>query len=89
MEENKNSKTTPDNPRKEKDPDNFDFQQAGPEQQEQKEEKLWRADTSTESRQNAGNKQQQDQNYLTKEDLPDASNESTGKMGSGQRQDSN
>ena len=89
MEENKNSETTPENPRKEKDPDNFDFQEAGQEQQEQKEEKLWRAETPSESRQNAGNNQQQDQNYLTKEDLPDASNESTGKMGSGQRQDSN
>jgi hypothetical protein len=33
--------------------------------------------------------QQANQNYLTKEDLPDASNESNGKMGSGLRQDSN
>ena len=33
--------------------------------------------------------QQANQNYLTKEDLPDATNESKGKMGSGQRQDSN
>lgn len=29
------------------------------------------------------------QNSLDKSDLPDSSNESTGKMGSGQRQDSN
>ncbi len=35
------------------------------------------------------NDQQDQKNYLTKEDLPDATNESTGKMGSGQRQDSN
>jgi len=33
--------------------------------------------------------QQENQNYLTKEDLPDATNESKGKMGSGLRQDSN
>jgi len=33
--------------------------------------------------------QQESENYLTKEDLPDATNESKGKMGSGQRQDSN
>ena len=33
--------------------------------------------------------QQENENYLTKEDLPDATNESKGKMGSGQRQDSN
>jgi hypothetical protein len=30
-----------------------------------------------------------EQKGLTKEELPDATNESTGKMGSGQRQDSN
>jgi hypothetical protein len=35
------------------------------------------------------NEQQENQNYLTKEDLPDATNESKGKMGSGLRQDSN
>jgi hypothetical protein len=36
------------------------------------------------------NKQQQSQGEgLTKEELPDSTNESTGKMGSGQRQDSN
>ena len=33
--------------------------------------------------------QQENQNYLTKDDLPDATNESEGKMGSGLRQDSN
>ena len=33
--------------------------------------------------------QQENQNYLTKEDLPDATNESKGKVGSGLRQDSN
>ena len=33
--------------------------------------------------------QQANQNYLTKEDLPDATNKSEGKMGSGLRQDSN
>jgi hypothetical protein len=49
------------------------------------------ADESNEHdmRQNVRNDRQQNQNYLTKEDLPDATNESTGKMGSGQRQDSN
>jgi len=41
------------------------------------------------TRQNVREDQQQNENYLTKEDLPDASNESKGKMGSGQRQDSN
>ena len=39
--------------------------------------------------QNVKQDQQQNQNYLTKEDLPDATNESKGKIGSGQRQDSN
>lgn len=34
-------------------------------------------------------KNREQQGGLTKEDLPDATNESTGKMGSGQRQDSN
>ena len=33
--------------------------------------------------------QQENQHYLTKDDLPDATNESKGKMGSGLRQDSN
>ena len=41
------------------------------------------------SRQNVKQDQQQNENYLTKEDLPDATNESKGKIGSGQRQDSN
>ena len=41
------------------------------------------------TRQNVKQDQQQNENYLTKEDLPDATNESKGKMGSGQRQDSN
>jgi hypothetical protein len=41
------------------------------------------------TRQNVKQEQQQNQNYLTKEDLPDATTESKGKMGSGQRQDSN
>ena len=35
------------------------------------------------------NKQSSQGGGLTKEDLPDSTNESTGKMGSGQRQDSN
>lgn len=39
------------------------------------------------NQQNDKNREQQ--GGLTKEDLPDATNESTGKMGSGQRQDSN
>lgn len=34
-------------------------------------------------------KEKSGQNILTKENLPDATNESKGKMGSGQRQDSN
>jgi len=33
--------------------------------------------------------QQQQGNYLTKDDIPDSTNESTGRMGSGLRQDSN
>ena len=41
------------------------------------------------ARQNVKQDQQANENYLTQKDLPDATNESKGKMGSGQRQDSN
>ena len=67
-----------------------------------KDEQIWRSDApdipehgdAKTSGKKPGNKserseQQESENYLTKEDLPDATNESKGKMGSGQRQDSN
>ena len=67
-----------------------------------KDEQIWRSDApdipehggAKTSGKKPGNKserseQQENENYLTKEDLPDATNESKGKMGSGQRQDSN
>ena len=95
---NKSSQSTPDNPRKEETQDNFDFEPADQDPNQQQDEKVWKADAPaipegteepTGSSQKANKNQQQNQNYLTKEDLPDATNESTGKMGSGQRQDSN
>ena len=41
------------------------------------------------TRQDVKQDQQHNKNFLTQEDLPDATNVSKGKMGSGQRQDSN
>jgi hypothetical protein len=80
--------------RRETSSDNFDFQPAVKEEQQRKDEKLWQGDApdipeEADLANKVRNDQQQYQNYLTKEDLPDATNESTGKMGSGQRQDSN
>ena len=68
---------------------------------ERKDEQIWRSDTpdipehgdakasGKKTGQSERSQQQANENYLTKEDLPDATNESKGKMGSGQRQDSN
>ena len=67
-----------------------------------KDDQIWRSDApdipehgdaktsgTKATRSSERSQQQENQNYLTKEDLPDATNESKGKMGSGQRQDSN
>jgi len=94
MDKNKTAEPTSNNSRKETNSDNFDFQPAGKEEQQRKDERLWRGDVpdipeEADLANKVRNDQQQYQNYLTKEDLPDATNESTGKMGSGQRQDSN
>jgi hypothetical protein len=68
---------------------------------ERKDEQIWRSDApdipehgdaktaGKKTGQSERSQQQANENYLTKEDLPDATNESKGKMGSGQRQDSN
>ena len=63
--------------------------------QQVREEKVWRADapdipdTPEKVRETKDKSHRKPKNYLTKEDLPDATNESEGRMGSGLRQDSN
>ena len=81
--QNQKSSSGPDHPSQDKKSWRTDVPDI-PESEDQPEEKEIPG-----TRQNVGKNQQQNQNYLTKEDLPDATNESKGKMGSGQRQDSN
>ncbi len=54
-------------------------------------DKLNQEKTDKEIREGAGSEKKENTNTggLTKEDIPDSTNESTGKMGSGQRQDTN